>query len=80
MVDRIVNAFTAQKHPFEVYPEQENSHVSGEYDTLTEALRRHRATPEAEIIQNGTTMAEADGRRWKVTYQGEQVLKAEKAE
>lgn len=74
--NRVVSAFVSKRR-FEVYPDPDTSHVSGEYGTLTEALKKHKATPNAEIIQNGTTMAEAKGHRWEPTYSGKKVLDSE---
>ena len=56
---------------FRLYRDPENSHVHGEEETLAKLLKL-KPSKEAEIIQNGTTMANAssNGREWVLTADG----------
>lgn len=54
---------------FAVYANPDTSEVSEEFGSLAEALC-WPATPKAEIIRNGVTMAVAMGRRWQLTAEG----------
>lgn len=58
-----------RKPRYTVYENPDNSEVTEEFDTLSEALK-FRAQPEAEIIDNGVTMARARNGCWDLTPEG----------
>ena len=56
---------------FRLYRDPENSEVDEEENTLA-AILKFKASKDAEIIQNGRTMANAspNGRKWVLTARG----------
>lgn len=66
------------KHRYSIYPDPETSEVSEEADSVQKILK-YRATPKAEIICNGDTIALEKGRRWELTPLGKRRLEEEKS-
>ncbi len=68
---------TGSTRLFVVYENPETSEVAEEFRNLADALK-FRAKPDAEIIQNGTTMATSEHGKWKLTPKGEAEMKSSK--